>query len=868
MPTRTAPKNINWFNTGNHPRGDKFASKLSTIIDVIIRTLYTHSLPPQAEENLAILAVGGYGRKELSPQSDIDLLFLHKSGQDKNIRPLLDRILYPLWDSGLKIGHGVHSPESAIAFCTNDMIARTAYLENRLVIGQQEIFDEFQTGFKKLRKNSSKEFINAKLDELESRHDISKQSRFLVEPDIKEGKGGLRDLHMIGWLYHYVYGQPIDKDGKNKPVLSKDDLAAFNKSKKFLTTLRAHLHLIRGSDDNRLTFDVQPELAERLGYVAKRGMSPAERLMKHYFITATETGRLIRVFCARLEEKNNKRFPQLPRGVPRRLLSDEVSGKPNIRIHTGRLDFARPSHARKKPLDWFRLIRAFSRQTKIDIHPEALTLIKSHLNVMSKAERDREDIALLFKAIILQSKDPIKTMRIMSETGLLQKFIPSFGKISGRIIYGLYRRFTLDEQSLYALKELRQIHHGREKIEHPICTKIIKDNKNLYPFYLSVLFHELIWTIKDRDIKAAEHFIKKIALRLGLSEADARNVGWVSANRTLMIDTIERRTLAEPRAIEQFCDDLPTRLALDLLLVVTVCHLKIVGVHSWDKRMRRRLQLLYELAETWFSGGEEAVISRQTERNEETQKLIESELSNWSDADKKKLFDSLEPQALHSVDPELWGRFAPLMQRANREDLNGAVSVSLRNDGTIEAIVYGNDHDGLLSHLAGAIAQTGLSVRSVQALTTNDNKVIDIFVLQSIDGSPITDETRTKRIHETLLSTIREAPKTRLKISKRLGDRRNIFDVASSVKFDLEASDECLVVEALGLDRPGLLYQLTDALLDIGVIIRSAHVATYGERAVDSFYLQDAPGYKITNKRRIQSIERRLLHVLNLETSQ
>lgn len=845
-----------------YPRGDIWAAKMSGFIDQIIRTIFDCALEDGSETPIAVVAVGGYGRGELSPCSDIDLLFLHSARKEAIARPILDKILYALWDSGQKIGHGVHTPASAISFCTDDMNGRTAYLESRFIAGNTDIYDDFVSRYEKLRLATIPEFIKSKLQEQDIRHDQFEQSRFLVEPNIKEGKGGLRDLHTIGWLYHYTYGYPIGNNSQSKPVLEKQDYQSFQKARRFLLTARAHLHMIRCSDDNHLSFDIQPELATSLEYTARHNMAPAERLMKHYFVTASNIGSLTRIFCARLEENRTKRLPSLPKMLPRKLLDDGIKAKPNLRLRNGRLDFDKPSLAKQNPLHWFRLINAFAKQDKLDLHPSALALISQNLSEVTRSTREDPKIATLFRSIIMQSKDPVKTMRILGETGLMGKYIPAYGKITGRIVYGLYRRFSLDEQTIHAMEILHEIQKGNENKLHPIASSHVNKAKDPYPFFLAVLFHELTYSVTDRDPEKCQALIKRICMRLGVDDGMATEIGWASANRTLMIDTIERRMLADPRTIERFCNEVQSLSRLYLLLVVTICHLRVVSFNAWDDRLRRQLTTLVESAAEWFEGGETALLHYQHKRARKSRGLIAKELSNWNEEERAWLIERLAPLALHTVEPALWGKFAPLMKRAEKDNLPGAVSASLRNDGTIEAIIYGPDRDGLLSDLAGAVSSLGISFRSVQAITTIDRKIIDIFVLQSIDGQPLTDKGLVTRLHDTLLQTITNPPKSPPKPSRRLGDRRSIFNVEPSVHLNHDASDDCLVVEAVGLDQPGLLHKLTLALTEIGVIIRSAHVATYGERAVDTFYLQDAPGYKITDKRRLQSIERRLRSVL------
>lgn len=849
----------------SYPRGDRVATRLASGMDEAVAALFDAGVEihDDATHSLAICAIGGFGRSHMAPYSDVDLLILHSPGEENRIRPLLDFILYPLWDAGLKVGYAVHTPASAIDFAKNDMTARTAFLDVRFLCGERTLVNEFQASYEKLRKRTAKEFVTAKLSEQHMRHEKSEQSRYLVEPDIKEGKGGLRDIQTIFWMYKYVYGGDVfTKKSSASRALSDDDFQAIAKAARFLWSVRIHLHNLRGRADEKLTFDVQPEIAERLGYAGRSGMTAAERLMKHYFVNAVEIGRLTRSLYSQLEEEQTKRLARMPKLLPRMLLKDEAPGKPNLRLKNGRLHFENSARARRKPADFFRLFRAFSKRPKFDFHPSALALISENLASITSEVRRDPAVGAVFRAMLVHAKDPEKTLRVMAETGLLAKYLPNFGKTIGRIEYGLFRRFTLDEHALRALAVLSQIDRGEVADAHPIATEILSSSMNREPFYLTVLLQELIWTVKDRSIEDCERLVARIARRLGLTNDDATLVGWCAARRLLMMRTAQRRNLDEVSAISQFALAVGDRRRLDILLVLSVCHFRVVGMNSWDGWTRGRLSDLYQSTVTWLEGGDEALIQRFRERSYEARAEAEEQLADWPKAEKARFFSRADDTMLRALAPEMITKLAKLM-RAAEEKGEPAVVAMTPAEGDVEAIIFTDDRAGLLADLASAVTASHASVRAVQAFTTDDGKVIDIFTIQSLDGAALDDPDAIKRLHDRLFEAAVSKPPKGPSFHRRLGDRRHLFHIQPVVRLDLEASKDCVVVEAEGLDRPGLLYQLTSALSEIGVIIISAHVATYGERAVDSFYLQDAPGYKITNKRRLQSIERRLLAVLS-----
>ncbi len=845
-------------------RGDRIARHHAQSIDDLIKALYTLAPIPEGTKKgeITVCAVGGYGRRMLAPFSDIDLLILHEASDVEEIRGQIDSLLYPLWDSGLKIGHAVHTPKTAVGFCKEDMVARTAFLDARFLCGSKKIFTDFQKHYDGLRRRTIREFVAAKLEEQEERQTRAGETRYLVEPDVKEGKGGLRDLQMLRWLYKYGFGAEIGASSAIDKVMDASERRALTKAEQFLWSVRTQLHDIRGHADEKLAFDIQPQIAERLGYADRSDMTAAERLMKHYFLNAVEVGRLTRILCARLEEARTKRLPHFPKLLPKLLQTDEAPGKPNLRIRSGRLDFESAAKARRQPRDLFRLFRAFGKKPQIDFHPDALAVVSEMVPSVTSTVRKNPVIGSLFEGILLSSEEPVRVLRVMTETGLLGKYIPAFGSIVGRIDYGLYRRYTLDEHVLRCVGLLTQLRSGELEAKHPYATQIMRTEKDPVIFFIAVLLHESTWTVKKRSVLEAEKLVTRVSRRLGLGPEDAKLVGWAAARHLLLVRTAERRNLSEARAISAFAKAVGDPRRLELMLVISVCHLRIVSDHSWDEVRRRQIAELYAGSMAWFEGGDAGLEARLDQRAKKARAQIKTQLKDWKGKEKDDFLVRLTNYMLRSAEPDILVRFAHLMRAAEKDGVAAAVTVTPR-DGDLEAIVYADDRTGLLADLAGAIASTGLSVRSVQALTTQDGKALDIFTIQSADGTPLDDLERAGHLHQALLSAARETPKNAPKPTRQFGDRRNIFSVDPIIRIELDASEDASVVEAEGLDRPGLLYEMAHAVSDLEVTIASAHIATYGERAVDVFYLCDRRQQKITDPKTLREIEKRLLGVLS-----
>ena len=842
-----------------YARGDVLVAKLAAIMDEAVETLAKPALAQvPAKFKVAIAATGGYGRGQLAPLSDIDLLILHSGLPEEALKTFVNALLYPLWDAGLVVGQVTHTPSSAVKFAESDMTAMTAFLDARLVTGDAKLFKDFQSRFDMLRWTTKSKFVKAKRAELEARHDRSAQSRYLAEPDLKEGKGGLRDIHVIGWLHKALYGKPLSEAGKRGGIFRPEDVESLMRAERFLLSLRSHLHDIRGRADERLTFDIQPALAERLGYAARADMTAAERMMKHYFVTAVEIGRLTRIFWARVEEENAKLLDRAPQALPKALGSDEAGGEVNLRLRTGRLDFASASAAARNPLDLFRYFRAFAKRPDLDFHPEALALVSRAAAKVTNDVRRDPLVANIFLASLVGAKDPVKLLRVMSETGLLGRYIPSFGQITGRIQYGLYRRFSLDEHIFQSIGYLTRIRLGDLPDEHPIATEILERAASPDPFYIAVLLHEAGWSLKERSTDNAEALVARVARRLRANEEDVAHIAWCAARPLFMVRIAERRNLSEPRAISGFAAEVGTQKRLDLLLVLTVCHLRAVSDSAWDEWTRRQITALYEGASAWLKGGDDGLRASMAALAAANRKEAEAALADWPKEERLAFLSRLSDSSLAMIEPHVFARAAELVRSADRT----GVAASVR-DGAVEAIVYAKDRAGLLADLAGAVASAGGNVRNVHAITLDDGRIIDVFTILPPEGlSPeaVADFVRT--LHAGLLAAARARPSAAPSLARRIGDRRAIFAVPADVRLDSQASDEALVVEAEGRDRPGLLYSLTAAIAELGLTIRSAHIATYGERAVDAFYLQDEDGRKIDDMRVHLAIRKKLLAVL------
>jgi len=460
--------------------GGQTARAGSFLIDQIVRLVYdfadrhVYPLPnPTTAERVTIAAVGGYGRAELAPQSDIDLLFVRPYKSNPRIEQLVEFVLYLLWDLGLKVGHATRSIEECLRLAREDHTIRTALLESRYLWGDDKLFLELKKRFfAEIAKSTAADFVEAKPDERNKRHQRTGDSRYVLEPNVKDGKGGLRDLHTLFWIGKYVHRVDQVADLVLKGVFTSDEAAKFDKCQEFLTSVRCHLHYVAGRPEDRLTFDVQGEIGRRMGYTDHRGTRGVERFMKHYFLVAKDVGDLTRIFCSALEIEEGKRatlgvggWKSMFKGRAKKL------GDGRFAVESGRLTVARADVFEKDPVNFLRLFRV-AQESELDIHPYALRLVRQSLRRVDGALRANPDANKLFLDMLTDSRAET-TLRRLNEAGVFGRFVPDFGRVVAQMQHDMYHVYTVDEHTIFAIGILHRIEAGELVADHPLASEVI-----------------------------------------------------------------------------------------------------------------------------------------------------------------------------------------------------------------------------------------------------------------------------------------------------------------------------------------------------------------------------------------------------------
>jgi [protein-PII] uridylyltransferase len=845
------------------------AGNLANLEDELIRALfdftitYLHPPPTPGAARLVVAAVGGYGRATLAPGSDIDLLFLLPSANDSWGNRVTEAMLYLLWDLKQKVGHSTRSVEECLIQSRRDMTVRTALLEARFILGDEKLFADMRRRFdKEIVHRSPREFVVAKLAERDSRITKEGQSRYLVEPNIKEGKGGLRDLNSLFWIAKYVYHVREASELVAAGLFTPREYRLFCRCEEFLWRVRCHLHFLTGRAEEILSFDLQRPVAEKLGYVGRGGLSGVERFMKHYFLIAKEVGNLTAILSAALEERHAKPAAVLDRFHFRMRRQDKHVKEFGFAIENGRLKSARADVFTRDPVNLIRMFWLADRDG-VALHPDLVHLAVSHLYLVDAALRENAEANRLFLEILTSRNSPEATLRLMNEAGVLGRFIPPFGRIVAMMQFNMYHHYTVDEHLLRAVGFLAEIdaQHGRDDL--PLTDTIMPSIEKRKALYVAMFLHDVAKGRIEDHSAAGAAVARYLCPRLGLTPAETETVSWLVENHLVMSDTAQRRDLADRRTIETFASVVQTIERLKMLLILTICDIQAVGPGVWNSWKGELLRTLFLETQIVLGGGH-----TKTERPERIKKAkaeLRAKLPQWSDAE----FDAYAARHTQAywlrVDLPRKMRHAQLLNRTAADLAEPVIDIRTESKpGVTEITLIAPDHPRLLSIVAGACAAAGANIVDAQIFTTSDGMALDsFFVSRTFER----DEDELRRGERIALS-IEQALRGQIRIGDVVAAKRAAaaakgtpFDITPQVSIDNELSDRYTVIEVSGRDRPGLLYSITDVLSKLNLNIGSAHIVTFGERAADVFYVTDLTGHKITTTGRKTSTRQKLLDI-------
>jgi [protein-PII] uridylyltransferase len=843
--------------------GHEIAGGYAFLTDQLVRAIHdyvtTHVFPlanRTIAERLAILAVGGYGRAEMAPHSDVDIAFITPMRRSPWCEQVIEAMLYLFWDLGLKVGHSSRTIAETIRMATNDLTIRTALLEARLVWGSEGVYEECRRRFwGEVANGNADSFLREKLEERSQRHKRMGDSRYVVEPNVKDGKGGLRDLQTLYWIGKYMHRVDSASQLVDVGLFTRSEYRSFRRAEGFLLAVRCHMHALTGRAEDRLTFDLQRQVAERMNFAERPGKSAVERFMQYYFMQAKRVGSLTGIFLSHLDAEMAKKRAR--RGLPgvRSARSRKVEG---FVVEGGWISAPGDDWFREDPV---RLIQLFqlAEAEGLEVHPETMRQANRDAKSIDRSVRKDAHANAIFLDLLAGERDPESALRWMNEAGVFGRFVPDFGRVNAQMQFDMYHHYTVDEHTIRAIGLLSRIERGLLEGDHPRATEQIGKVSSRRALYVAVLLHDIAkGRGGDHSVLGAQ-VAQRLCPRFGLSDKETELVAWLVLQHLLMSSTAQKRDLTDPKTIEDFVAEVKTLDRLRNLAILTVVDIRAVGPGTWNSWKGQLIGELYDAAQERLRlghkrlGREHKIAARKEAVREEL-----GEHAQLMDEVGNLLADAYwiaEPEDIIAKN---------LAQYAEARRIDDHLSIHCEVDaerGATLVSVIAADHPGLFYRIAGGIHLAGANIIDARIHTTLNGYAIDNFLIQDGNGGPFCEAAQIERLRQS----IRDALLARIELVPRLAarplphSRAKAFTVAPRVNFDNDASNHFTVIEVTARDRSALLNRLAHALYRANLIVQSAHITHYGESAADTFYVTDLTGSKVTAPERLADIEAALL---------
>ena len=722
---------------------------ISLAFDVVQTTLQSSKNKQTNLDYISIIAVGGYGRAEMAPHSDVDLLFLTQAKPSKRVQKIIEDILYILWDMRLKIGYSTRSTNQCIQLGKTDQTIKTALLEHRYLCGNKNLYDDF---CKKLRgqlfKASATEYVEEKLEERAKRHERQGGQRYMVEPNVKEGKGGLRDLQSLFWITKYISHATTHKEMIDQGYFTQQEYDNFLVAHNFLWAVRCHLHICANRASEQLTFDHQVEVAKRFGYKGGRGMRGVERFMQDYFRQATHVGELTRVFLTALEAQQVKSTLSLGdrfRNILWRTLNIDGNLSDGFQLEHGRINIINPDIFLKDPINILRLFEE-GLKTGLLIHQDAMRVVTANLRKITPKVRKNPETQRIFMSLLLDYGNPERALRRMNELGVLGAIIPEFKRIIALMQFNFYHSYTVDEHTIQCISFLARIEQGTLNEELPIASEILKSGVDRRVLYIAILLHDIGKGLPEDHSIAGAELAKKIAPELGLNASEADRVIWLVENHLVMSDFAQKRDLSDPKTVSNFGKIVKTTSNLNLLTVLTVCDIMGVGPGALNNWKAQLLRELYTNTRNLIKGGLD------TQGKNKPYLIAMSALSelliDWDSSSIQEEVERHYPAYWQGLDTNTQYIFANLFKNLGSKKIASHFEVDEDRDATRAQFLM-QDHPGIFSRLTGAIALANANVIDARTYTTSDGYATPVFWIQDNDGKPF-DLSRLGRLKKLI----------------------------------------------------------------------------------------------------------------------
>lgn len=809
----------------------------------------------QLDQRCAVLAQGGYGRGELNPYSDIDLLFLYPHKVTGYVETVNEKVLYTLWDTRLQVGFAVRSVRECVRLATTDLKIKTALIDARFICGDQPLGGEFERALEReIKARGTAKFFAEKRLESEARHHEYGDSVYLLEPQIKEGQGGLRDLHTALWIAKIKFKVASLRELAVKGVMNADELAEIESARDFLFRVRNSMHFLTGSHQDQLTFELQEQVAANLGYVATSSngnLKPVERFLKDYYLQASTVTRFAQAIIDRSMN------PPRPYRLIGRMMARTI--RPGVQIVAGELALTSRELFDEDPTELVRIF-ADAQRHGVKLSPALADLVRENAHRLGEAERTDDRVVEAFLSILRAPQRVYETLHEMHKLGLLSRIIPEWEHLLCLVLHDFYHIYTVDEHSLMGIRELERLRNGERADAAPLLTQVMGEVDKVELLFLGMMMHDSGKGLGGRHSEKGARFARDLAARLKLNQDDARELEFLVRNHLVMSHLAQRRDIHDDKLISEFAKLVGTTDALKRLYVLTYADMRATGPKVWNNWKDMLLGETYLRVQEAFARGLEPEDRQERIARIRARVLARVRKTGGEDAtaEVERFADSM-PDIYFLTTPEsLIADHAVLVRRAREEGLATSVTHNPGHEFS-EFTVATKDRPGLFAVLTGVLAARGMNILGARIATSSDGIALDAFRVSHLERreAALDDERwrKTRELLEEVLAgkrdlggVVAEAERPRLLDRKKRGPR-----VATRVEVSNSASEHYTVVDVYTHDRIGLLYRIAHALYGLGVDIHLAKISTNIDQVLDVFYVTEPDGRKCTRVEEIQS---------------
>lgn len=850
------------LKTGDAVLRERFKAGVSSAELVPARAYVVDQLTVRAwrhiagETGAALVAVGGYGRGELHPGSDVDVMILLPDGTEAGLNERLERFVTFLWDIGLEVGHSVRTLDDCVRESEADITVATNMMESRLLIGSPSLYARMRTATGPEHVWPSRAFFEAKWQEQQARHQKYHDTAYNLEPNIKEGPGGLRDIHMVGWVAKRHFGADTLHDLAVHEFLTEEEYDELIEGQTFLWDVRFALHMLAGRREDRLLFDYQTTLAKQFGHRDEDHNLAVEQFMQRYYRTVMGLSRLNEMLLQHFQEAILYAH------------DDESPVLINKRFQA-RKGFIEVTHRNVFKRYPFALLEVFLLMQQ---HPElkgvrasTIRLIRQYRHLIDTKFRADIRARSLFMETLRQPQGITHEFRRMHRYGVLELYLTAFGKITGRMQYDLFHTYTVDSHTLFVLRNLRRFALAQHAHEFPLCSTIMGRLPKPELLYIAAIFHDIAkGRGGDHSVLGAED-AEAFCRDHGVSPYDTRLVSWLVRNHLLMSMTAQRKDISDPAVINTFAQQVGDLIHLDYLYLLTVADIRATNPSLWNSWRDSLLADLYTVTKRALRRG----LGNPFENDElihETQALARRRLSakDLHHMSVRKIWRRFTDDYFlrYSADEIAWHTEA--IAQSKPSDLPLVLINPRSTRGGTDVFVYAEDRDNTFAITVSTLDQLGLNIQDARITGTEDGYTLDSYIVLEDGGGAVTDSFRLHEITESLRAALRESermlpPPAKCSLPRRLRH----FSTVTQINFSLDERNNRTALELITGDRPGLLAHVGYAFGQCGVRLKNAKIATIGERAEDVFFVTDADNEPLTDPARQEQLRAALLEVLN-----